>query len=76
MRFKSNFYLDFEDSNELYYNLLAQEDFNFRTKNIKINILMKNKIEVEVLCDSIIEFKIAHSAIIKSLEVIDKTLKI
>jgi hypothetical protein len=76
MKFKSNFYLDFENLNELYYNLLTKEDFNFKTKDIKINISMNNKIEVEVFCNSIIELKIAHSAIIKSLEIIDKTLKV
>lgn len=76
MKLKTNYNLDFEDLNQIYYNLLLEEDFNFKNKNIKINLTFDKVICVEVLSDSFLELKIGNLALIKSLEIINKTLKI
>lgn len=78
MNLISSFDLDFKEDNETYYKLLKEEDFDFKTKNINISIdkTSKDNIKVEIMCDSVIDLKIANSALIKSLEVINKTLKV
>jgi len=77
MNIISDLVLDFKDKNELYFNLLLEEDFNFKTKNINIDFLMLNdKINVKFMVNNILDLKIAMNAIIKSLEIIDKTLNI
>lgn len=76
MKLKTNYNLDFEDLNQIYYNLLLEEDFNFKNKNIKINLTFDKVICVEVLSNSFLELKIGNLALIKSLEIINKTLKI
>jgi len=71
--------LDFEEENNLYYKLLKNEDFDFKTKDIAIIIAQNskdNKIKVEFEVNSVIDLKIASTAVIKSLEIINKTLKI
>jgi len=77
MKLKSSYFFDFGDKNEIYFNLLNDEDFNFKSKNliIKINLVDK-KIKIDILTNSILNFKIASSALIKSLEIINKTLNI
>lgn len=77
MIFTSVLVLDFKDENKLYFDLLKEEDFNFSPKNIKINIEQKNsKIEINFQGDSILNLKIASNAILKTLEIITKTLNI
>lgn len=74
---KTQFSLDLGKQSETYFNLLSNEDFDFKTKKILINITKsKNTIEVDISCNSILDLKIANSAIIRSLEIIEKTLKI
>ncbi len=42
MKICSTFLLDFGELNDIYYKLLSNEDFEFKTKNIKLNILKLN----------------------------------
>lgn len=69
---------DFGDLNKFYFDLLSEEDFDFKTKNINIGVFNNNdnNLEVEISCGSVLELKIATSALIKSLEVIGKTLEV
>ena len=76
MSIKTSFELDFGELNNFYYNLLCEEDFDFKTKEIDLNISKNNNLEVEISCQSILELKIANNALIKSLETINKTLSI
>ncbi len=78
MKICSTFLLDFGELNDIYYKLLSNEDFEFKTKNIKLNILKLNsgKIKVKFISDSVIDLKIASNSLIKSLEIIDKTYNI
>ncbi|MDA3855466.1 MAG: hypothetical protein PF569_04360 [Candidatus Woesearchaeota archaeon] len=72
-KFSSNFKLDFGDLNIFYYNLLIEEDFDFRSKDIKIEINKNESLEIDVICNSVTDLKIGVSAFIKSLEIIEKT---
>jgi len=77
MTFNSKFSLELGSEVDLYFNLLSDEDFDFKTKNILINISKNNtSINIDITCNSLLDLKIANSAIIKSLEIITKTLKI
>lgn len=77
MKFTSNFFLDFNEDVDKYYSLLSNEDFDFKSKNILIKISKKGtSVELYLECDSILDLKIATSAIIRSLEVIKKTLEL
>lgn len=78
MKLTSIFFLNFEKQSDLYYNLLLEEDFEFKTKDISIDIEKVNKTElkVSILAKSVIDMKIAVNAFMKSLEVIEKTLNI
>ena len=77
MKFTSNFSLDFKEEVEKYFSLLSNEDFDFKSKNILIKIIKKDtKVELYLECDSILDLKIATSSILRSLEVIKKTLEI
>jgi len=78
MILKSDFKLDFKESNNLYFDLLNNEDFDFKTKNININIIRTNSGSIHIFFESssIIDLKIAVNAVIKSLEIITKTLNI
>ena len=76
MKCVSSFSFDFEDLNESFYKLLKEEDFNFKTKNIGMKVSLGNTIEVKLEADSILDLKIGSNALIKSLEIIDKTLNI
>ena len=67
------------DNLDMYYELLQEEDFDFRTKDIEIEIqkdTKNSKLNIKIKADSLIDMKIANSAIIKSLEIIKKTLEI
>lgn len=74
---KSSFFLNLGDKVDLYYSLLSDENFDFKTKNIIVNIKKQNNsIIINITCESLLDIKIANSAIIRSLEIIEKTLKI
>ncbi len=76
MKLESNLEFDFGSDSRMYFDLLSNEDFEFKTKSIDINIEFEdNKIKVGFITDSVIDFKIASNSVIKSLEIIDKTLK-
>ena len=76
MSLKSSFCFDFGNLNENYYKLLTEEDFDFKNKDIKLSINLTNSLDVELDVGSVLDLKIATSALIKSLEIIDKTLNI
>ena len=78
MIFKSDFKLDFNKLNNLYFNLLSNEDFDFKTKNINIIIkkLDSGIIHIFFESNSVIDLKIAVNAIIKSIEIINKSNEI
>ncbi len=77
MNFKSTFILDFGKENNLYYELLKEEDFDFKTKDININIgKNNNNLEIDVVCNCVLDLKIGINALIKSLEIINKTLNV
>lgn len=71
-KFSSNFKLDFGRLNDFYYNLLIEEDFDFKSKSIDIDIQKNSMLEIRVLCNSILDLKIGVTALIKSLEVIER----
>ena len=73
----STFSLDLGDKVDLYFSLLSDENFEFKTKNILVNLeKQNNSILLKITCESLLDIKIANSAIIRSLEIIEKTLKI
>lgn len=77
MSFNSKYSLELGLKVDLYFNLLSDEDFEFKTKNILINISKNNTIiDIDIICTNLLDLKVANSAIIKSLEIITKTLKI
>jgi len=77
MDLNSTFLFNFEKDTDLYYNLLKEEDFNFKTKDISLNILkVDDLIKVELSSNSVLELKIGTNALIKSLEIINKTLNV
>lgn len=75
---QASFELELGPQTSLYYDLLQEEDFDFKTKDITIDInkVSESKIAVQVDCNTLIDLKIANSALIKSLEVIQKTLTV
>lgn len=77
MNLKNSFKLNLGKNLQLYYDLLLNEDFDFKNKNISVKISKEGSfVLIDVEADSILELKIADSAIIKTLEIIDKTLNI
>jgi hypothetical protein len=76
MNVKTNLILDTKDS-DLFYSLLSEEDFDFKTKDILISISReKDLILANIECSSILDLKIATNALVKSLEVINKSLEV
>ena len=74
---KVNFSFDFGDLNPTYFKLLLEEDFDFKTKKINFEILNNsNSIDVNVIASSVLDLKIGTTALIKSLEIIEKTLNV
>lgn len=62
---------------EFYFKLLKEEDFDFRNKNINILILKEKKdLVVKIKAESFLDIKIGFSAVLKSLEIIYKSLNI
>jgi len=76
MSLRSSFVFDFGELNQAYYKLLIEEDFDFKTKKISLNINLTDSLEIELNVGSILDMKIATNALIKSLEIIDKTLNV
>ena len=77
MKFSSKFLLDVKENNDIYFSLLSKEDFDFKTKKITIDVSKENDaVAVRIDTNSVLDLKIATNALVKSLEVIDKTLRI
>lgn len=77
MRLNSKFSFDFGEQKNFFYKLLSEEDFDFKTKNITLEINLKDGLVlVNLFAESVLDLKIGSSALIKSLEIIDKTLNI
>jgi len=77
MNFSSNFFLDFGEEAETYFSLLSNEDFDFKTKNILVKVTKEGPVvSVRLECDCVLDLKIASSSIIRSLEVIKKTISV
>ena len=77
MKISSKHRLELGELSEIYFKLLKEEDYDFKTKKIKINIEKdKTSIIADITANSILDLKIADSAFIRSLEVIEKTLSI
>jgi hypothetical protein len=78
MKYHSSFSLELLDKLSLYKSLLEEEDFDFKTKDIEVSIEEHSKeiLGIEISCNSFIELKIGTNAVLKSLEVIEKTLEI
>ena len=75
--FKIVYDLDFLNNSEFYYKILSQENFNFKTKDIKVSIKkLKNRVKIVSSVKNILDLKIVTSTISKTLEVIEKTRKI
>ena len=75
--FKIVYDLDFLNNSDFYYKILSQENFNFKTKDIKVSIKkLKNRIKIVSNVKNILDLKIVTSTISKTLEVIEKTRKI
>lgn len=76
MKFQSSFQLDVGGLSEIYFTLLKEEDFNFKTKDISILVEKNNSlVEIIIKANSILDIKIGSTAVIKSLEIIDKVIK-
>lgn len=76
MKINTSFELDLKDI-DMFYKLLTEEDFDFKTKEITIDFNKKNNLVMaNINCTNILDLKIASTALIKSLEVITKTLNI
>ncbi len=76
MKHIANFSLDFGNLNKTYYDLLIEEDFDFKTKDIKVDISNEKDLGVSIKANSILDIKIGATALIKSLEIIEKTLNV
>lgn len=57
------------------YDLLSEEDFDFKTKDIIVN-LFDNPLKIEIITKNLLDFKIASNSIYKSLLTIEKVEKI
>ncbi len=75
MEFESNIIVKNVDLG-LYYNLLKEEDYDFKNKNISIDIKKNKYLEVNLKASSLLEYKIGTYALINSLTIIEKTLYI
>lgn len=69
--------LDLKEHSDLYYSLLQEEDFDFRNKEVFVKVDKEDSnVLVTLETGSILELKIGMTAVMKSLEVIDKTLQV
>jgi len=77
MKINADISLDMVQLNDFYLSLLKEEDYDFKTKDIRVDINKCEKgVKVTLGCDNILDLKIGMNALIKSLETIDKTLKV
>ena len=77
MRISSKHVLELGSLSETYFKLLSEEDYDFKTKEILVEIEKEDdSIIANIFTNSIVDLKIADSAFIKSLEVIEKTLNV
>ena len=77
MKLSTTYELDFGEKSLFYVNLLKEEDFDFKTKSVVVKISQKNsKVFIEVFADSLLELKVGTSSVMKSLEIISKTLNL
>lgn len=74
MKFSSSFFIKSNSVNQIKL-LLCEEDFDFKGKKIFLEIGSPSQelVEVTVSADSFIEFKIGVNALMKSIEIIEKT---
>lgn len=60
----------------LYYSLLKEEDYDFKTKDISITpFLDDQELRIEIFSPGLLEFKIGSNAVHKSLRIIEGTLE-
>ncbi len=72
----ATFSFNFGDLNDFYFKLLKEEDFDFKSKQILINIENNRKLDIGVECSNVLDLKIVTNALIKSIETINKTLNV
>ena len=74
---KCFFNLNFEKDSKFYYNILKEENFNSKKKNIIVDInILNSEINLNIICKNIIGLKIATNSIINTLDIINKTRRI
>ena len=78
MNLQNTFTLNLEkDKVHLYSKILSEEDFEFGNKNINVEVSCEGEIlKIEVFASTIHELKIGVSSVIKSLEVVEKTISV
>ena len=77
MKFRATHSFDFGSYNNAYAALLKEEDFEFKTKSISLDIDQTEEgVRADISCNSVVELKIATTALIKSLETIQQTLEV
>ena len=77
MNIKTEYFFNFENYNNTYYSLLIEEDFNFKNKNILVSIdKLERGFKIQIVTTNLLNLKIASNAVMKSLEIIEKTLNI
>jgi hypothetical protein len=76
MSFVSEFFFDFSDENSYFYDLLLEEDFDFNNREISIDFFLIDSLKVVVQADSFLNLKIGVSSLMKSVEIIKKTLDV
>lgn len=75
MKLSTVYELDFGNKSSFFVELLKEEDFDFKTKSVVVNVSLKySKVFIEVFADSLLELKVGTSSVMKSLEIISKTL--
>jgi hypothetical protein len=77
MKVKTQFSFDVGKDVDVYYALLNEEDFEFKTKQISLTLEKQGSvILVTISAQSFIDCKIAVSAVLKSVEIIEKTKEV
>lgn len=75
MKFEGEVKIHLDERTQLFYDLLCEEDYDFKNKEIEIDIHKADRdLLIHISAHSLTEYKIASTALIKSLEVIEKTL--
>lgn len=77
MKLSTVYNLNLGKQSAFYAELLREEDFDFKTKKIEVEILEEEFcVVVKVKANSLLELKVGTSAVMKSLEIISKTLEV